>query len=193
MWPAAFPPAPHKPHPKTKFTPQEDRDLMRVIQTVGTADWPLIARSIRGRNSRQCRERWLNYLSPDVGNGPWTSDEERLLLEKVAEYGQVWKRIATFFNSRTDINVKSRWNLIQRRARHVALGQPRKVRPVRDARSIQPTLPETAPLSLPERAAAAPPPSAPAPTQGDQNSFGADDLWGSLVMNEDTPAFESWF
>jgi hypothetical protein len=72
---------------------------------------------IQGRTTRQCKERWLNYLSPDVGNGPWTSQEDELLLTKVQELGFAWKSIAACFPTRTDINVKSRWRLIQRHVR----------------------------------------------------------------------------
>jgi hypothetical protein len=106
-----------KPHLKARFTQQEDSKLSEVVQELGTRDWQQVARQIPGRNARQCRERWLNYLSPDVRNGPWTPAEEQLLLEKYAEFGPAWKRIATFFPTRTDINVKSRWQLMQRHRR----------------------------------------------------------------------------
>jgi hypothetical protein len=78
---------------------------------------------IPDRNARQCRDRWDSYLSPSVRNGPWTPQEEQLLTELVRQHGSSWKRIATFFPSRTDINVKSRWQLMQRRMRKEALGR----------------------------------------------------------------------
>jgi hypothetical protein len=59
------------------------------------------------RNSRQCRDRWLNSLSPEVANGPWTLPEEALLVSKDSEFGAAWKRIATFFPARTDINLRT--------------------------------------------------------------------------------------
>jgi hypothetical protein len=62
----------------------------------------------------------VNYLSPAVGNGPWTPEEEQLLFLKYNEIGPLWRRIALFFTGRTDINVKSRWNLIQRRMKRQA-------------------------------------------------------------------------
>jgi hypothetical protein len=107
----------HKPHPKSKFTATEDELLGQIIEELGTDDWQLIAKQLPGRNARQCRDRWLNYLSPDVGNGPWTREEELLLVEKYREFGSAWKYIASFFKSRTDINVKNRWQLMQRRLR----------------------------------------------------------------------------
>jgi hypothetical protein len=110
----------HHPHPKTKFAPGEDLLLTGAVHTLGTSDWRQIAAAVPGRNPRQCRERWFNYLSPDVRNGPWTTDEDQLLLSRYHEFGPAWKRIATFFDGRTEINVKSRWMLIQRKIRKQA-------------------------------------------------------------------------
>jgi hypothetical protein len=171
----------HKLHPKTKFTQQEDLNLTDVVRELGTSDWQQVARQMPGRNARQCRDRWLNYLSPDVSNGPWTPAEEQLLIEKYAEFGATWKHIATFFPTRTDINVKSRWQLMQRHRRkeasrnmlptgmtkHMALSSdplPFGVTPVRHTRP--------------------PPPPTPMQTQTHENS-GEDDIWNSLLMNDD--------
>jgi hypothetical protein len=68
-----------------------------------------------GRNARQCKDRWHNFLSPDVINGPWTDEEEALLCSKFGALGNSWKLIATFFPGRTEINVKSHWQVMQRR------------------------------------------------------------------------------
>jgi hypothetical protein len=105
----------HKPHPKRKFSQAEDVILSQLVEEHGTGDWMTISRKMVGRKARQCRERWDNYLSPDVRNGPWTMEEEKQLLDLYDSMGAKWKQIATFFNARTEINVKSRWQLIQRR------------------------------------------------------------------------------
>jgi hypothetical protein len=74
----------------------------------------------------------MNYLAPNVVNGPWTAEEEQLLVRKYKQFGPSWKRIATCFNGRTDINVRNRWLLMQRRthreaASRVALTSPLRV------------------------------------------------------------------
>lgn len=104
-----------KSHPRAKFTQEEDEKLSKLVQTFGTSDWISISYQMPGRNSRQCRDRWQNYLSPEVVNGPWTAEEEDLLVKKYNEFGPSWKQIATFFPTRTDINIKSRWHLRERR------------------------------------------------------------------------------
>lgn len=66
------------------------------------------------RTSRQCRERWKNYLSPTVNNGAWTVDEDMKLGQLTDKFGSQWAKISQFFENRTDINVKNRWMLLQR-------------------------------------------------------------------------------
>jgi hypothetical protein len=109
-----------KPHPRWKFNQSEDALLAKAVADLGGSDWARIAERIPGRSVRQCKERWANYISPAVGNGPWTPEEEQLLVRKYSEIGPKWKRIASFFGARTDINVRSRWNLIQRRIKREA-------------------------------------------------------------------------
>jgi hypothetical protein len=57
----------------------------------------------------------VNYLSPEIRNPAWTSDEEALLATKVAVYGRRWNQIACFFEGRTAINIKNHWNYLSKR------------------------------------------------------------------------------
>jgi hypothetical protein len=99
---------------RCSFTPDEDDRLRELVEKYGTHDWTRVASKIRRRDPRQCRERWTNYLSPSVINGPWTVEEDELLAEKVAEFGRKWQHVAGFFQGRTDINVKNHWNHLQK-------------------------------------------------------------------------------
>lgn len=103
-----------KPHQKSKFTIDEDRKLISLVNQFGENNWGSIALYMNGRNIRQCRERWKHYLSPEVSNSPWTEMEDILLHQKYAEYGPKWKKIAEFFPNRTYINIKNRFLLKKR-------------------------------------------------------------------------------
>lgn len=48
------------------WTREEDILLRKMVAQYGTKRWSLIASRIRGRIGKQCRERWLNHLDPDV-------------------------------------------------------------------------------------------------------------------------------
>ena len=49
---------------KQKFTLYEDELLKRIVFRFGPKNWKLIASMIPGRTSRQCRDRYSNYLAP---------------------------------------------------------------------------------------------------------------------------------
>jgi hypothetical protein len=134
------PPPPHKPHPKSKFTAEEDSLLCRLVSQLGEDSWAQIAQRMHRRNARQCKERWTNYLSPSVSNSPWTPQEDRLLEEKIREIGQKWVQIAAFFPRRTDINIKNRYHLLCRRGERGA-GHPPDLQP--------PTLPSLLDIKAP--------------------------------------------
>jgi hypothetical protein len=100
---------------RSKFTPQEDRALQSLVAEHGPRDWSLIASYLQGRNPRQCKERWTNYLCPEVRDTPWTLEEDLLLVQKQREFGCKWVQIAKFFPNRTDAMIKNRFNRLRRR------------------------------------------------------------------------------
>jgi hypothetical protein len=116
-----------KSHPKFKFSLNEDILLRGLVCEYGENNWSQIASQMPNRNQRQCRERWFNYLSPTVRNVPWTDQEDALLLQKVAEQGHQWHRLATLFPLRTDINIKNRYHVLNRKMSKTAPIESREV------------------------------------------------------------------
>lgn len=88
---------------------EEDNLLLKIMIEQQFTTWIAVAEQIPGRTARQCRDRWTNYLSPQNKNGPWTAEEDQLLIEKFRQHGPQWTLIAKFFNGRSENNVKNRW------------------------------------------------------------------------------------
>ena len=61
------------------------------------------------RNARQCKDRYTNYLSPQINLNPWSQEEDDLLIKKVNELGNKWVKISKFFIGRSDNSIKNRW------------------------------------------------------------------------------------
>lgn len=99
---------------KIKFTPEEDAKLVSLVKEIGTKNWVKISQLMGTRNPRQCRERWSNYINPELRKDPWTEEEDRILEEKYAEFGPKWNKLAKFFNNRGDNNIRNRWMMISR-------------------------------------------------------------------------------
>lgn len=93
---------------RTRFTKEED-DLLRdlVESHKEKFDWNQIASMMPGRTTRQCRDRYANYLRPQLVNGAWTKEEDQLLEEMYEKYGPQWSKIARHFPNRSDVNIKN--------------------------------------------------------------------------------------
>jgi len=46
------------------------------------------------RSGKQCRERWVNHLQPDIRKEVWTTEEEELLVHAHSTFGNRWSAIA---------------------------------------------------------------------------------------------------
>jgi hypothetical protein len=68
-----------------------------------------ISFGLPGRSARQCRERWSDYLNPEIRIEPWTQDEDTFLLQQVGVFGHRWTAIAVGFARRSANDVKNRW------------------------------------------------------------------------------------
>lgn len=77
-------------------------------------DWKGIGQMMN-KTARQCRDRYKNYLSPGIVNGPWTAEEDILLRESVESLGCHWSVMMKYFPGRTDVNLKNRWSILKER------------------------------------------------------------------------------
>ncbi|PHT53836.1 hypothetical protein CQW23_08298 [Capsicum baccatum] len=51
---------------KGQWTIEEDRILINLVEKFGDRKWSEIAKMLKGRIGKQCRERWNNHLRPDI-------------------------------------------------------------------------------------------------------------------------------
>jgi hypothetical protein len=101
---------------RSKFSGAEDAQLRSIVLNCRKCDWQEISSQMAGRTARQCKERWMNYLSPKLNIREWRPEEDEQLIKKYSHYGNRWTKIAAFFPRRTDGMVKNRFNKLQRRS-----------------------------------------------------------------------------
>jgi len=99
---------------KGKWSSEHDALLIRLVES-GEKDWGKIATKIPGRTTKQVRQRWSFQLDPSLNHGPFTPEEDSLLLEKCAELGASWSKIAVYLPSRTPNAVKVRFKTLNRK------------------------------------------------------------------------------
>jgi hypothetical protein len=101
--------------PHAKFTAEDDKKLLQLVQQLGLGQWVSIAAQMPQRNSRQCRERYMKYLDPSLNTSPWTEHEDNLLMAKFKELGSRWMLMVPFFSNRTDAMIKNRYQVLARK------------------------------------------------------------------------------
>lgn len=92
---------------------KEDCDkLNQLVERYGKKWTPIASFLGSGKTGKQCRRQWekLNIVTKQCG---WAPEEDALLLELHARYGNKWTRISRVIGGRTDNAVKNRYHAIK--------------------------------------------------------------------------------
>ncbi|KAL5856275.1 hypothetical protein ACOSQ4_006077 [Xanthoceras sorbifolium] len=102
---------------KGPWKEEEDEVVINHVNKYGARDWSSIrSKGLLQRTGKSCRLRWVNKLRPNLKNGcKFSAEEERVVIELQAHFGNKWARIATYLQGRTDNDVKNFWSSRQKR------------------------------------------------------------------------------
>lgn len=110
-----------------RFSKEEDDKLLILVNNFENKDlinWNRVASKMQDRTPRQCRERYLNYLMEKNKKGDWSKEEDELILSLYNQIGPKWAKMTSYFNKRSNIDIKNRYSTLIRRKKKKSNQEP---------------------------------------------------------------------
>ncbi|XP_042461517.1 transcription factor MYB3R-1-like isoform X2 [Zingiber officinale] len=96
---------------KGQWTPEEDDILSKAVENFNGKNWKKIAECFPDRTDVQCLHRWQKVLNPDLVKGPWSKEEDEIIIEMVNKLGpKKWSAIAQALPGRIGKQCRERWH-----------------------------------------------------------------------------------
>ncbi|KAF5461597.1 hypothetical protein F2P56_017677 [Juglans regia] len=96
---------------KGQWAPEEDEILRKAVQRFKGKNWKKIAECFKERTDVQCLHRWQKVLNPELVKGPWSKEEDEIIVKLVNKYGpKKWSTIAQHLPGRIGKQCRERWH-----------------------------------------------------------------------------------
>lgn len=92
---------------KGNWSKEEDELLAAWVFKNGSTKWTDCSKFILDRCGKQCRERWVNILDPQIKKGDWSDEEQEIIFNRLPEFLTSWSHMAGVLSGRTENSIKN--------------------------------------------------------------------------------------
>ncbi|KAJ4908530.1 myb domain protein 3r-4 [Raphanus sativus] len=98
-------------HGYASFLSYKDEILKKAVHNFKGKNWKKIAEYFKDRTDVQCLHRWQKVLNPELVKGPWTKEEDDMIVQLIQKYGpKKWSTIARYLPGRIGKQCRERWH-----------------------------------------------------------------------------------
>ncbi|GFR15127.1 transcriptional activator Myb [Trichonephila clavata] len=94
------------------WTPEEDAKMLKVIETYRVGKfipWNIVCNFLENRNVARAMTRYERVLDKEINRGPWTKEEDAMIVACVKRFGKIWSKIRKFLVGRMDSYITTRY------------------------------------------------------------------------------------
>ena len=117
--PASIGPAKKGPWARGAWSEDEDALLLNIVRSQASTNWVKVSEFVHTRSPKQCRERYLQNLNPELCHDPITPEEGKVIEDLMAQMGKRWTEIAQRLSGRSSNAVKNWVNSQNHRRRRL--------------------------------------------------------------------------
>ena len=91
------------------------REILSGLDCNDPSTWELASKAMGySRNIKQIRDRWENYLNPNLRLVPWTGEEDACLLRLQKEFGNKWTAFTSTLVGRSSDRIRNRFTQLRK-------------------------------------------------------------------------------
>jgi len=93
------------------------REILSGLDCNDPSTWELASKAMGySRNIKQIKGKYENFLAPNLKHGPWTKEEDAILLRLQSESGNKWKTFGLTLVGRSSERIRRRFTLLSKRS-----------------------------------------------------------------------------
>jgi len=106
-----------KTGPWSKEEMDQLREILSGLDPKDPSTWELASKAMGySRNIKQIKGKYENFLAPNLKHGPWTKEEDAILLRLQSEFGNKWKTFESTLVGRSSERIRRRFTLLSKRS-----------------------------------------------------------------------------